>query len=79
MQLFKLKDPDVPLRDQAKTIILELARNVIRPPHNEFGWRRRDYLRTAIWILRNLYQIRIHRDKDRLGNAYLSASSGMLK
>ena len=71
MQLFKLKDPDVPLRDQAKTIILELARNVIRPPHNEFGWRRRDYLRTAIWILRNLYQIRIHRDKDRLGNAYL--------
>ncbi len=71
MQLYSLKDPKTPLSRQAWTTLVELVRNIVRLPANDFGWRRLDYIRTLAWVVIHLPEIWGHREMDRVGKAYL--------
>lgn len=69
--LYRLKDVSRSYSALLRNTLVELARNIVSPEANKFGWGRREYFKTFIWISMNFIRIRQHRRMDVAGAAYL--------
>lgn len=71
MFLYRLKDMSRPYSVLLRETLRDLVRNILSPATNEFGWGRREYLRTFLWFAVNFIRIRKHRRMDIVGAVYL--------
>jgi hypothetical protein len=69
--LYKLKDTSKPYFSLLRATLIDLVRNIHTPASNEFGWGRREYLKTLHWVALNFVRIRKHRRIDIEGGSYL--------